>query len=470
MQDIKDLFDADYYAKGLGSPYERSPEWLRIFGDMAEEIIRSLKPKSVLDAGCALGFLVESLWDRGVEAYGIDISEFAISQVRRDMQAYCRQASIVDPLERRYDLITCIEVLEHLLPEQTETAIANLAAATDTILFSSDPSDITETTHFNVRPTIGWIKLFKNAGFWPDYIFDAGFVAPHAILFRKEVPQLEDSFPLFSDRTRWKSAYVERQRQNAVLNEEVAQLTAITADYEQADNATRSLLEKRESALRDSQIALSEAQAENGRLLKRLGELQGELTEVSNEVSQLRDSEARSLRVAQLTHERLVAQKQLEIEGCRGELSQTVCLAAPAIVELARLRFRKELEPLSVLLAQGWEHARLAFTFRHSALRKKQGELLRHLELVWGSPLFDPFWYLKAYPDVATANINPLLHFLGNGASEGRNPGPGFDAAWYLGQYPDVAAAGVNPLVHYLEFGADEGREIRPVETRRSAK
>ncbi len=33
-----------------------------------------------------------------------------------------------------------------------------------------------------------------------------------------------------------------------------------------------------------------------------------------------------------------------------------------------------------------------------------------------------------------------------------------FDANWYLKQYPDVAAAGVDPLRHYLDYGRHEGR------------
>src|SRR5215469_7822755 len=180
------LFDENYYKTGCGLPYERNEHWLTFFGLIADEIIRSLKPRTVFDAGCAKGFLVESFWDRGVKAYGIDISEFAVSQVRRDMQRYCRQGSILEPLKGRYDLVTCIEVLEHLTPEETEIAIANLTAITDAIVFSSTPSDFTEPTHYNVQPSIRWLSQFAALGFWPDCVFDASFVAPHAILLRHQ--------------------------------------------------------------------------------------------------------------------------------------------------------------------------------------------------------------------------------------------------------------------------------------------
>ncbi len=83
------------------------------------------------------------------------------------------------------------------------------------------------------------------------------------------------------------------------------------------------------------------------------------------------------------------------------------------------------------------------------------------VELIRTSSLFDADWYRERYPEVATAAIEPVLHYLELGAAEGKNPGPRFDGNWYLEANPDVAAAGLNPLFHYLQFGATEGREIR---------
>ena len=79
------------------------------------------------------------------------------------------------------------------------------------------------------------------------------------------------------------------------------------------------------------------------------------------------------------------------------------------------------------------------------------------------SSLFDADYYRRSYPDVASAGVNPLLHFLVSGAAEGRNPHPLFDTAFYLRMYPDVAASQVNPLAHYLKHGAREGRQPHPL-------
>src|SRR3984957_4009018 len=82
-------YDAEYYRTGCGpKPYEHNEYWLGFFGSVADALIQYLKPAPVFDAGCALGFLVESLRDRVVQAWGADISEFAIHNVRQDIRPY----------------------------------------------------------------------------------------------------------------------------------------------------------------------------------------------------------------------------------------------------------------------------------------------------------------------------------------------------------------------------------------------
>ena len=78
-------YDADYYASHLGAPYRRGDGvWEDFFAGIADAIVAGTAPRTVLDAGCGIGFLVEELRKRDVDAYGIDISEYAISQVPDD--------------------------------------------------------------------------------------------------------------------------------------------------------------------------------------------------------------------------------------------------------------------------------------------------------------------------------------------------------------------------------------------------
>jgi len=68
-------YGADYYRVSCGQhPYERSEPWLLAFRRIADALLLSLHPRKVLDAGCAMGMLVEALIDRGIEAWGVDTS------------------------------------------------------------------------------------------------------------------------------------------------------------------------------------------------------------------------------------------------------------------------------------------------------------------------------------------------------------------------------------------------------------
>src|SRR5262249_10167153 len=98
---------------------------------------------------------------------------------------YCHVRSVSDPLPRPYDLIICIEVLEHLQPQDAEAAVANFCRHADDVILSSSPYDYREPTHFNVQPPDYWVELFARNGFHRDLAYDASYVTQLAMRFRK---------------------------------------------------------------------------------------------------------------------------------------------------------------------------------------------------------------------------------------------------------------------------------------------
>lgn len=182
---LSSVYDSYYYTNYCGMAYERNAHWLTFFGEIAAKIKSRLNPSTALDAGCAWGFLVESLRDQGIDAFGRDHSAYAIEQVRPDIRTYCSVGSITEPFPRRYDLITCIEVLEHLPSLEAEEAVANLCAHTDDIIFSSTPYHYDDATHLHVRPPDYWAELFAYQGFFRDVDFDASFLCPWAVRYRR---------------------------------------------------------------------------------------------------------------------------------------------------------------------------------------------------------------------------------------------------------------------------------------------
>ncbi len=122
---------------------------------------------SVLDIGCGRGAWLREWRNAGVEiAQGVD-------------GPYVRQQSLLIPvqdftavdlskkfdLQRRYDLVSSLEVAEHLPGPCSETFISSLVAHADLVLFSAATPGQGGENHINERPLSFWQKLFKERGY-----------------------------------------------------------------------------------------------------------------------------------------------------------------------------------------------------------------------------------------------------------------------------------------------------------------
>jgi len=263
-------FGSYYFQNDCGRPYQRDDGWLGFFADIADQIIERLHPTSVLDAGCAWGFLVEALRTRGVDAWGVDVSEYAIANVDASVAEYCWRGSLTEPLPRRYDLVTCIEVIEHMAPRDSEVAIANLCAASDRVLLSSTPGDYAEPTHLNVQPPENWSAAFARHGFVRDVEFDASFLTPWAVLYERSNKPLPEVVRAY-DRAYSRVNQEQRELRKAVL-ELQARLEALTDDPDARDRVklenfrlAEELLASRDTVI-SHEVRLGDAMAQVRRL------------------------------------------------------------------------------------------------------------------------------------------------------------------------------------------------------------
>ena len=103
---------------------------------------------------------------------------------------------------------------------------------------------------------------------------------------------------------------------------------------------------------------------------------------------------------------------------------------------------------------------RAIFDLRHMAAYARRGADPQ----VPPPALFDQAWYLSGNPDVAAAGASPLVHYLLQGADDGRAPHPLFHVGYYRRENAaDLAATGLTPLEHFIRRGAALGRSPHPL-------
>ena len=185
MNDYNKLF----YDSFCGEDYSNTELWENHFSAIADRIVEYFLPKTVLDAGCANGYLVRALREKGVDAYGVDISSYAIESADAELRKYLNVQSLTEPLPKhfpeKYDLVVTIEVLEHMQPEDGALAIKRLCSYSDAVLFSSTPHDLDNKTHVNVQQAEYWAKQFADNSFYRNLIQTTDFITPWAMLFHK---------------------------------------------------------------------------------------------------------------------------------------------------------------------------------------------------------------------------------------------------------------------------------------------
>jgi SAM-dependent methyltransferase len=127
------LYDENYFTKrGGGAPYVGYPLELNgfegNFAGLAEELIAKFAPDRVLDVGCATGHLVKALRDLGLEAEGIDYSEWA---VKNAVTPVVQGSALELPWEREdFGLVISQDFMEHMHPDDLPTVIAEQVRVT----------------------------------------------------------------------------------------------------------------------------------------------------------------------------------------------------------------------------------------------------------------------------------------------------------------------------------------------------
>lgn len=126
------FFDREYFENGI--LYKRFGYTTSLVGRVKSHVANFyralvikifLKPKKLLDVGCATGRMIKYLRILGVEAYGIELSDYALSKAIPEVKQFITKGDILNlPYkEEDFDTVTSFNVLEHLEKDNLIKAI-----------------------------------------------------------------------------------------------------------------------------------------------------------------------------------------------------------------------------------------------------------------------------------------------------------------------------------------------------------
>ena len=137
----------------------------------AERILRPLLEltcaRSVCDVGCGVGTWLRVARELGVgEIAGFEGTWVAESSLLIE-PCLVERRNLEERIfsNRRFDLVLCLEVAEHLSVSRAETLVSDLAGLSDVVLFSAAIPHQGGTGHRNERWQSYWARLFSKHGY-----------------------------------------------------------------------------------------------------------------------------------------------------------------------------------------------------------------------------------------------------------------------------------------------------------------
>jgi len=174
----KEYFDGSRDV-GYGG-YRYDGRWVPVAKDIVQQY--GLKPgDKVLDVGCAKGFLVKDLLALGIDAYGLDVSEYAAVNCEPEVvgRIHVGTAERLPFPDKSFDVVLAINVLHNLKKPELLVALREMERLARKGKFLQVDSYRTEEekaifeswvlTAYTYGYAHEWEALFREAGYTGDY-------------------------------------------------------------------------------------------------------------------------------------------------------------------------------------------------------------------------------------------------------------------------------------------------------------
>ncbi len=138
---------------------------------LAQALTDTLDFTTHLDVGCGQGLLMEPLRDRHAkDVRGIEYSTDAEPFLPASLKDRVTFGSFVEiPHPGQFDLVSCVEVVEHIAADRADDAVSFLArAATKWLYFAAAIPKQPGVGHINCQPTSYWLRKFAAVGWQLD--------------------------------------------------------------------------------------------------------------------------------------------------------------------------------------------------------------------------------------------------------------------------------------------------------------
>jgi len=175
-----EFFDKSYYESGpqseksLYQNYRWMPELTIPLAHHVVQYINISKEETVMDFGCAKGYLVHALRLLNIKAYGVDISEYAVSKSPKEVAEYVKKIEPYSDSFQYCDHLLCKDILEHIPYDGIDTQLEILRSKCDKIFAIIPlaenkkyiiPAYECDKSHFIRENQKWWETKFKQAGF-----------------------------------------------------------------------------------------------------------------------------------------------------------------------------------------------------------------------------------------------------------------------------------------------------------------